>query len=110
MFLPLVGWVAQSAGQRLLGADFGCDLKRDEEGAFGVRCAVPHITGHIGDIVRSLFFAHYATEIFSLRQSALIEVHPIYEMFKGSFEAMLASPESSSEGGKIKWPQMYPAS
>lgn len=107
--LPAVAWMSQDAGQRLLQADFGCVLRKPldaETTALGARCVVPPITGHLADLTRALFFAHYAVELFGLRPGALVEVMPLQEMLRPVFLSHMgaATPE-----GDVSWPQMSPA-
>lgn len=104
MFLPVVAWISQQSGDRLLGVDLGCSLRKDEASMFGVRCIVPHLTGHIVDVIRSLFFVHYATELFGIRPNALIEVKPLYEGVKTQFDLLINS-QKTSDLGDISWPQ-----
>lgn len=86
--LPAIAWMAQDAGSRLLQADFGCELKKTmefEASLLGVRCVVPPVTGHIADLTRALFFAHFTVELLGLRKDSLIEVLPLYEVLRPIF-------------------------
>lgn len=106
--LPAVAWMSQDAGQRLLQADFGCLLRKPSAGKatlLGARCVVPPVTGHIADVTRALFFAHFAVELFGLRQGAMVEVMPLHEMLRPIFESHMGS----SNEGDVTWPQMSPA-
>ena len=107
--LPMIACIAQDAGQRLLGADFGCELRRmsaSEPSMLGARCVVPPMTGHIADVVRSLFFVHYATEVLGLRENAMVEVQPVLETLWPVFSAHIESfGEQETEGG-VPWPQL----
>lgn len=106
-FLPAVAWMSQDAGKRLLDADFGCLLRMPSENEptlLGVRCVVPPVTGHIADVTRALFCAHFAVEIFGLRRGALIEVMPLQEVLKEIF----TSHSADLQKGEMAWPQMSP--
>ena len=65
---------------------------------------IPPVTGHIVDLVRGLFFQHYATETFGIRPQARIEVGPMCDMLRFNFDALLRS-ERVSPQGEIVWPQ-----
>jgi len=107
--LPALAWMSQDAGQRLLEADFGCLLRKPADGEvtpLGAHCVVPPVTGHIADVTRALFFAHFAVELFGLRQGALVEVLPLQEMLRPIFESHLGSFNAQ---GDVTWPQMSPA-
>lgn len=102
MFLPMVTGTAQDDGRYLLDVDFGCGLRLDEESLFGVRSVVPHITGHIADVVRALFFLNAAHKTFGLRPNACIDLTATYEIMNEQFQGLrkaLGSPE-----GEIPWP------
>lgn len=100
VFLPVLALRVQEAGFRLLGADMGCVLRADKDSMFGARAVIPPVTGHIVDVIRGLFFQHYAAETFGLRKQALIEVAPLRDMLSSVFDEF----ETNSEG-EFKWPQ-----
>ena len=105
--LPGVAWMVQDAGKRLLDADFGCELKVAQSGEatlLGVRCVVPPMTGHIADVIRSIFFIHYTTEFFGIREGAMVEVAPAQQMLRGVFESHLEA--QASVEGIVSWPQV----
>jgi hypothetical protein len=105
--LPAIAWMSQDAGVRLLQADFGCLLRKpaaEEVTLLGCRCIVPPVTGHIADITRALFFAHFTFELLGLRQGAMVEVFPLHEMLQPVFLAHMGSVNE----GNVSWPQMSP--
>jgi len=109
--LPVLAWTAQDAGQRLLGADFGCVLKKAGPGEIaltGARCVVPHVTGHLADITRAMFFVHSATVLFGMRPGAFLEVEPLYMSFAKLFDHHFEAQAQTGEKGVYSWPQMSP--
>lgn len=108
--LPVIAWMSQDAGVRLLQADFGCVLRKPSPGEstlLGARCVVPPVTGHIADLTRAMFFAHYTMELLGLRPGALVEVMPLQELLRPVFTAHLGA--STETEGDVSWPQMSPA-
>lgn len=106
--LPAVAGLAQDAGRHLLGADFGCELRRigaDEPSMLGARCVIPPMTGHIADLTRTLFIVHYATEVFGLRKDAVIEVLPLQESLWPVFAAHVDAHAQDVKGA-VPWPQI----
>lgn len=106
MFLPVIAWNVQGSGQDLLGVDLGCSLRLDQDSLFGARAVVPHVTGHIVDVFRALFFMHAATNLFGLRPNASIEVNPIHDMLREHFQGFLAGLTATE--GEIPWPHPQP--
>jgi hypothetical protein len=102
MLLPILAWDVQDRGQDLLGEDLGCALKLDNHSIFGARAIVPHMTGHIVDLFRALFFMHSATTIFGLRPNASIEIGPLIESLRDQFQVFIQA--LSSKEGEIPWP------
>lgn len=105
--LPGIAWMVQDAGRHLLEADFGCELKVARSGEatlLGVRCVVPPMTGHIADVIRSIFFVHYTTEFFGIREGGMVEVAPLQQLLRGIFENHLE--EQPSAEGIVSWPQV----
>jgi hypothetical protein len=119
--LPVLAWIVQDAGKRLLSMDFGCVLKVSSQTTLtGTQCFVPHVTAHMTDITRALFFSHYTTELFGLRAGALIEVSPFFMSVADIFEAQIAEHEAAQQSaqpgagqsgksgeGIILWQQVY---
>jgi hypothetical protein len=104
--LPVVACMAQESGKRLLGADFGCLLKRvpgDEPSMLSSRCVIPPMTSHLADLVRTLFVVHHATELFGLREDAIIEILPLQETLWPIFSAHVDSEVDAKEG-VVPWP------
>ena len=102
MFLPMVTGTAQEDGHYLLGVDLGCGLRLAEDSLFGVRSVVPHITGHIVDVLRALFFLNAANKVFGLRPQACIDLTTTYELMREPFQSLRAGLGSSE--GEIPWP------
>lgn len=104
--LPCVALVAQESARRLLDADLGCSLRRDERGTFGLRAVVPAVTGNLADIVRALVFMRCATAVFGLRRNANIDATQIHAAFEGQFRAILQR-SNAEHPGEIAWPQPF---
>lgn len=102
MFLPMVTGTAQEDGHYLLAVDLGCGLRLADECLFGVRSVVPHITGHIVDVLRGLFFLNAANKVFGLRPHACIDLTATYELMREPFRSLREGLGSSE--GEIPWP------
>lgn len=102
MFLPLVTSTAQHMAHHLLDVDLGCGLRLDGAALFGLRCVVPHITGHIVDVCRGLFFLHAANTVLGLRRNACIDLTATYEIMNEQFQALRDSLRPAE--GEIPWP------
>ncbi|MEJ8837570.1 hypothetical protein [Ramlibacter sp. AN1133] len=102
MFLPMVAGTAMDDGRYLAGIDLGCGLRVDDGSLFGVRSVVPHLTGHIADVMRALFFMHAARKVFGLRERACIDLTASYEVMNGQFQSLRQA--LGSQQGEIPWP------
>lgn len=103
MFMPLVTWQAQDDGHRLLDADLGCALRVDPQTLFGLRSVVPHVTGHIVDVVRALFFLNAATRVLGLQPNSEIDLTTTHQSMSDHFSALLESV--TQVNGDIPWPR-----
>jgi len=102
--LPCVARTAQDTAWHLLDADLGCSLRRDEGALFGLRAAVPPVTGNLADIVRGLMFIHSARTLYGLRRDAVIDVTQVFNMFEREFRPYLDRLGADETGG-IVWPR-----
>lgn len=91
MALPFLALYVEQAGSRLLDIDFGCKFRVDPRAALGAVAIVPGVSGNIADLMRGLFFSHYATESFGIRSDAIIEVGSMMEMLRENFSDLLIS-------------------
>lgn len=103
MFLPAVAWTIQEQGYALLGGNLGCSLRVDPDGSLlGAVARIPPLTASTGDLIRGLFAIHFATALFGLRADTRIELEPLYQSLRPSFERLLRTHQVSPEG-EIQW-------
>lgn len=99
--LPCVTVAAEDAAHRLFGISLGATLRPSEQALFGVRAAVPPVTGNLADIVRALFFMRAAQTLFGLRSHADIDVAEVVETFRPYFKQILDRVEPQE--GELSW-------
>lgn len=99
--LPCVAVAAEDAAHRLFGISLGVSLRPSEQALFGVRAAVPPVTGNLADIVRALFFMRSAQVLFGLRRDADIDVAEVVATFRPYFKQILDRVEPQE--GELPW-------
>lgn len=72
--------------------------RKDDASLLGVSVEVPNLTGDEASVLRLLFFANAADQIFGLKQDAQIECAPVFAAYQNG---LLNHIENT---GPLTWP------
>jgi len=98
-FLPVVALHADAKCRELLGRPLaGVGFRQDADAMLGVYASVAPLTGDEESVLRIVFFAQSAKQIFGIDDDVRIECAPVFEAYRNGLM------EHVQKGGRTSWP------